>query len=121
MRPANPNIKIGLGHGGPLGRFIGAVVPMLTGEVPSADSVSAELKRRARQLRAENMAIDWAAGDVNAQIRARANLLMEKTRDKTPLIDLARAADHDTITPPAKIDRRFKSEVQQDSIDGMAE
>lgn len=106
IRPANPKIKIGLGHGGPLARFIAAVVPILTGELLSARSVSAELKKRARQLRAENMAIDWAAADVNDQIRARADRLFEKTRDKTPLIDLTRAADHDTITPPRKTDKK---------------
>ncbi len=51
MRPANPTIVFGLGHGGPLARFIAAVVPPLTGESITAQSVSAQLKRRAARLR----------------------------------------------------------------------
>lgn len=44
IQSTNPNVKLGIGHTGPLARFISAVVPHLTGEKPSAQSVATQLK-----------------------------------------------------------------------------
>ena len=53
MRPANPGMRGGIGHDGPLARFIAAVVPILTGEHPAPGTVTNVLKdiRRAGFLR----------------------------------------------------------------------
>ena len=50
MRSTNPNYKARLSHNGPLARFIAAVVPSLTGQHPTPDSVATELKKL-RKLR----------------------------------------------------------------------
>jgi hypothetical protein len=45
MRSTNPNYTAGLSHNGPLARFIAAVVPSLTGQHPTPDSVATQLKK----------------------------------------------------------------------------
>jgi hypothetical protein len=50
MRSTNRNYKTGLSHNGPLARFIAAVVPSLTGQHPTPDSVATQLKKL-RKLR----------------------------------------------------------------------
>jgi hypothetical protein len=44
MHSTNPNYKTRISHNGPLPRFIAAVVPLLTGEHPSVESVATQLK-----------------------------------------------------------------------------
>ena len=46
MLPANPELKLGLSHKGPLARFFAAIVPFLTGEHPTPESVATQLKAR---------------------------------------------------------------------------
>lgn len=50
MLPANPELKLGLGHNGPLARFFAAIVPLLSGEHPTPDSVATQLKARKRGI-----------------------------------------------------------------------
>jgi hypothetical protein len=50
MRSTDPNYKARLSHNGPLARFIAAVVPSLTGQHPTPDSVATQLKKL-RKLR----------------------------------------------------------------------
>lgn len=45
IQTTNPGYKLGVGHEGPLARFIAAVAPRLTGEHPTPLSVTAELKK----------------------------------------------------------------------------
>jgi hypothetical protein len=44
IQTTNPNYKIGIGHTGPLVRFITAVTPCLTGESTTPESVATQLK-----------------------------------------------------------------------------
>jgi hypothetical protein len=44
MQTTNPNYEIGIGHTGPLVRFIAAVAPYLTGESTTPGSVATQLK-----------------------------------------------------------------------------
>jgi hypothetical protein len=44
IQPANPTVRFGIGHEGPLARFFVCVVPFLTGEHPTAESVATQLK-----------------------------------------------------------------------------
>jgi len=46
MKPNNPSFSPGVSDKGPVARFIAAVAPLLTGERPSAASVSTQLKSR---------------------------------------------------------------------------
>jgi hypothetical protein len=46
MLPANPELKLGLSHKGPLARFFAAIVPFLIGEHPTPESVATQLKAR---------------------------------------------------------------------------
>lgn len=46
MRSTNPNIGEGIGHAGPLPRFVAAIAPLLTGERPTIESVVTTLKAR---------------------------------------------------------------------------
>ena len=46
MKLSNPTFAPGLGHTGPVARFIEAVVPVLTGEHPTAASIATQLKMR---------------------------------------------------------------------------
>jgi hypothetical protein len=48
--PANPELKLGFGHNGPLARFFAAIVPLLTGEHPTPESVVTQLKGRKRGI-----------------------------------------------------------------------
>jgi hypothetical protein len=50
MSPANPQLKLGLSHNGPLARFFAAIVPFLTGEHPTPGSVATQLKARKRGI-----------------------------------------------------------------------
>jgi hypothetical protein len=50
MSPANPQLKFGLSHNGPLARFFAAIVPFLTGEHPTPGSVATQLKARKRGI-----------------------------------------------------------------------
>jgi hypothetical protein len=50
MLPANPELKLGFGHNGPLARFFAAIVPLLTGEHPTPESVATQLKARKRGI-----------------------------------------------------------------------
>jgi hypothetical protein len=50
MKPTNPTFEPGLGHTGPVARFIAAVAPMLTGEHPTANSVATQLKIRRKMF-----------------------------------------------------------------------
>jgi hypothetical protein len=44
MKLANPTFAPGISHSGPVSRFIEAVVPILTGEHPSAASIATQMK-----------------------------------------------------------------------------
>lgn len=44
MRSTNSKFDPGIGHNGPVARFIVAVAPLLSGEMPTADSVATKLK-----------------------------------------------------------------------------
>jgi hypothetical protein len=50
MLSTNPSFKAGIGHSGPLTRFIAAIAPILTGERPTSDSVATLLKKRKKFL-----------------------------------------------------------------------
>ncbi len=50
MLPANPQLKLGFSHNGPLARFFAAIVPFLTGEHPTPGSVATQLKARKRGI-----------------------------------------------------------------------
>jgi hypothetical protein len=50
MSPANPQLKFGLSHNGPLARFFAAIVLFLTGEYPTPGSVATQLKARKRGI-----------------------------------------------------------------------
>jgi hypothetical protein len=57
MKPTNPNFAPGLGHTGPIARFIAAVAPLITGEHPTPASTATQLKaRRKTNLRAQREA-----------------------------------------------------------------
>lgn len=45
IKPANPTLDLGIGHEGPIARYIAAVVPLITGETPPATSVATKLKK----------------------------------------------------------------------------
>jgi hypothetical protein len=49
LRSTNRGFVAGLGHNGPAARFIAALVPLVTGEHPSAGSVATQLKLRRRR------------------------------------------------------------------------
>jgi hypothetical protein len=50
LSTTNKNIAFGYSsHGGPLARFVAAVVPMITGETPTAESVSKHLQRQRKR------------------------------------------------------------------------
>jgi len=44
IKTTNPRYKIGIGHTGPLVRFIVAIVPLLTGEHPTPGTIAVQLK-----------------------------------------------------------------------------
>jgi hypothetical protein len=44
IQTTNPTYKIGIGHAGPLARFIEKIVPLLTGEQPTVGTVATQLK-----------------------------------------------------------------------------
>jgi hypothetical protein len=46
MRSNNPTFDPGISHAGPVPRFIAAVVPLITGEQPTVQSVATQLKTR---------------------------------------------------------------------------
>jgi hypothetical protein len=50
MTSTNQDFKAGIGHDGPLTRFIAAIVPNLTGEHPTSDSVATLLKARRNKV-----------------------------------------------------------------------
>jgi hypothetical protein len=57
MQSTNPKFRPGIGHAGPLARYIAAVVPLVTGEHPSPGSVATQLKAlRTRRAKKGNMA-----------------------------------------------------------------
>jgi hypothetical protein len=49
IHSTNPRCRIGIGHKGPLVRFIAALSPYLTGEQPTPGSVATQLKRLKRE------------------------------------------------------------------------
>jgi hypothetical protein len=52
LQSTNPGLAVGIGHNGPLVRFIAAVVPYLTGERPTPASIATQLKNRRQWDRA---------------------------------------------------------------------
>ena len=51
MRRANPELELGLSNDGPIGRFVAAVIPFITGETPSVESVARHLQRQEVNIR----------------------------------------------------------------------
>jgi hypothetical protein len=49
MKSTDPDFAAGAGHGGPLGRFIAAIAPSLTGEQLTPGSVSTRIKARRKR------------------------------------------------------------------------